>query len=100
MLDKIEFRSRINNLPNQVFSKTGKAAYTSFSLDDNNILHFVRVNTQKNWEINIDDLYAVYAKNDFINTTVIRDFKNAKVNSPSVAILMAINCIDKRGYRI
>ena len=100
MLSKPEFNSKINNLPDLIYSKTGKASYTSFSLDDNNILHFVRLNTQKNWELDLDDLFEIYATEKFINTAVVKKIKNRKVNSPSVAVLMEIGCIDKIGNRL
>lgn len=52
------------------------------------------------WELNIDELYDIYRANSFINTTVIKNATGGRVNSPSVAVLMAIGCIDDKGNRV
>lgn len=58
------------------------------------------VNTGEHWELNIDELYDIYNTNSFINTTVIKNKTGGRVNSPSVAVLMAIGSIDDKGNRI
>ena len=86
-------------LPKTILSKTGDASYTNFSLRGN-ILAFDRVNTGEHWELDINELYDIYKANSFINTKVIKNSTGGRVNSPSVAVLMAIGCIDEKGNRI
>lgn len=45
-------------------------------------------------------LYQIYRGNSFINTSVVKRIGKGRVNSPSVAILMQIGCIDENGNRI
>jgi hypothetical protein len=99
MLSKKEFTDRLTTLPKVVYSKTRTAAYIKFKLEGN-ILYFTRVIPETGWSLDIDVLYDVYSSNKFINTSVIRNITNGRVNSPSVAILMSINCIDIKGNRI
>jgi hypothetical protein len=96
MIDKTEFLAKIKELPETILSKTGDASYTHFTLRGN-ILGFNRVNTGGFWELNIDQLYDIYKGNSFINTTVFKNITGGRVNSPSVAVLMAIGCIDESG---
>ena len=99
MISKAEFTSKVKSLPKTILSKTGDASYTNFGLQGS-VLTFERVNTGEHWELNIDELYDIYRANSFINTTVIKNATGGRVNSPSVAVLMAIGCIDKKGNRI
>lgn len=99
MINEKEFRARIEELPEKIYSKTMKASYTDFLVVDD-ALSFVRVNTNARWVLDIAELFKVYKENSFINTAVIKAATNKKVNSPSVAVLMAIKCIDKNGNRI
>lgn len=99
MITKFEFISRVIGLPRTIPSKTKSASYTEFNLQDNT-LTFVRVNTKKIWRLDIDELYKVYRSNNFINTTIVKNATQGRANSPSVAILMAVGCIDKYGNRI
>ena len=99
MISKTEFVNKIEALPEIILSKTGDASYTNFSLRGS-ILAFDRVNTGEHWELNIDELYDIYKANNFINTTVIKNSTGGRVNSPSVAVLMAIGCIDDKGNRV
>jgi hypothetical protein len=99
MISKTEFINQIESLPKTILSKTGDASYTNFSLRGS-ILAFDRVNTGEHWELNIDELYDIYNANRFINTTVIKNNTGGRVNSPSVAVLMAMGCIDDKGNRI
>jgi hypothetical protein len=98
MISKSVFINRIKELPKTIFSKTGDASYTQFSLRGS-ILGFDRVNTGKHWKVNIDKLYDIYTANSFINTTIIKTITGGRANSPSVAVLMAIGCIDEKGNR-
>lgn len=98
MISKTDFQFRILNLPKTIPSKTGSAKYTKFHLDGRE-LSFVRVNKGTKWSLDIDDLYAIYKSKNFINTSVVKKVTGARVNSPSVAILMAIGCIDHLGNR-
>ena len=99
MLSEKEFVDKIKQLPNTILSKTKKAAYSSFKLEGN-ILHFKRVNPKTDWDLNIIQLYRIYSTNKFINTSIIKQITKGRVNSPSVAVLMAIGCIDPDGTRI
>ena len=99
MISREQFCKRLNNLPTVIPSKTGKASYSEFRVV-NPIFHFKRNETGQYWDLDIDVLYSVYLKNDFINTTVVKETTGGRVNSPSVAILMAIGCLDKDGKRI
>ena len=90
---------RLKQIPSIILSKTGKASHTSFKISGNT-LHFIRVNPKTDWELNIDMLYKVYSTQSFIITSVIKAVTGGKVNSPSVAILIAISCIDKNGNRL
>lgn len=99
MLSKALFLTAIKSLPNKIPSKTGIASYTGFNIDVKT-LHFTRVNTKRKWKLDLDLLYEIYRTNNFINTTVVKAIGKGRVNSPSVAILMAIGCIDDTGNRI
>lgn len=99
MISQQEFIYRLNQLPETITSKTRKASYTNFNLRGT-VLKFERVNTGEIWNLNIDVLYNIYRNNVFINTTTIKNITGKRVNSPSVAVLMAIGCIDANGNRI
>ncbi|GEM_PF-2165076 len=99
MVTKADFITRIKKLPKQIPSKTGTAFYTNFELTGNH-LSFIRVNTKKKWSLDIETLWEVYSTEKFINTSVVKRLTGGQVNSPSVAILMAINCIDNAGKRV
>ena len=99
MITKNEFINRIQNLPKTIPSKSGKASYTDFILKGNN-LSFKRVEPQSNWVLDIELLWKVYSTQQYINTTVVKEVTGGRVNSPSIALLMAIECIDKKGNRI
>jgi hypothetical protein len=99
MLSFQQFQDAIFSMPVTIPSKTGKASYADFNLADET-LSFIRVNTDVLWELNIKELYSLYSTNEFINTTVVKGKMKKRVSSPSVAILMAINCIDHLGNRI
>jgi len=99
MISEKEFISRINNIPKKIRSKTGKAAYTGFRIE-NDTLYFHRVVPKTNWTLSLSNLYKIYIEKKFINTSVIKKETGGRVNSPSVAILLAIRCIDIKGNRI
>lgn len=99
MFTKKEFIKKIKELPEVVPSKTGKALYNSFNLIGNT-LYFKRVVPKTDWNLDILTLYKVYSTQTFINTSVVKSITKGRINSPSVAILMAIKCIDKFGHRI
>ncbi len=100
MIRKEEFYDRIKKrLRKTILSKTGTASYSAFHLEGK-MLNFKRDNTDKCWKIDVDELYSIYQKNGFIDTSVIKATINRRVNSPSVAVLMAIDCITKDGIRI
>jgi hypothetical protein len=80
-------------------SKTKSASYNRFSRFEQK-LYFTRVNTGKEWPLDVNKLYEIYRENSFINTTVIKKIMKGRVNSPSVAVLMHIGCIDEIGNRI
>lgn len=98
MIDKNEFYFRVKQL-GAIASKTGTASYSHITTN-NNIAKFKRDNTQKYWDIDLDKLYAIYLKENFFNTTVIKREMGGRVNSPSIAILMAIGACDKSGFKI
>lgn len=102
MISLAAFRKKLSSLElltKPIPSKSGKASYKRF-LVDNDEVKFVRVNTGHEWSLSINELYKVYENNSFINTTVVKNLTGKRVSSPSVAILMAINCIDINGKRI
>jgi hypothetical protein len=99
MINEKEFINRIKGLPKTIYSKTKKASYTSFKLEGA-ILNFQRVNPKTSWTLDIQHLYDIYRTNDFINTSVIKNITQGRVNSPSVAVLMEIRCIDEKGNKI
>jgi hypothetical protein len=99
MISKPEFINRLRQLPDMIYSKTREASYTNFNLNGS-VLQFERVNTGKIWDLDVDVLYDIYRSNALINTTVIKNITGKRVNSPSVAVLMAIRCIDANGKRL
>jgi hypothetical protein len=99
MITKSEFIERVKAVPKTIPSKTGKASYTGFRIDGDT-LYFHRVVPKTNWNLNLPELYRIYLSNSFINTSVIKKETGGRVNSPSVALLLAIGCIEKNGNRI
>jgi hypothetical protein len=99
MISKPEFIDRLRQLPDRIYSKTKSASYTNF-IFKGNTLQFKRVNTEQIWDLDIDILYDIYRNNPFINTTTIKNITGKRVNSPSIAVLMAIGCIDGNGNRL
>jgi hypothetical protein len=99
IISKHEFFERIKQIPILIPSKTNTASYTGFVIDGN-ILSFYRVIPKTHWSLDLEKLYRVYSTQSFINTTVLKTATKGRVNSPSVAVLMAIGCIDKKGNRI
>ena len=99
MITEKEFIDRVKSMPTTIPSITGKAFYTGFRIEDDT-LYFHRVVPKTNWNLNLKALYQIYSRNSFINTSVIKNETGGRVNSPSVALLLAIVCIDKNGNRI
>jgi hypothetical protein len=99
MITKEDFIARLGNLSNLIPSKTGKASYADFRLE-NSTLYFQRVNPKTNWDLDIEVLWSIYKTQPFINTTVVKNITGKRVNSPSIAVLMAIGCIDTAGNRL
>lgn len=98
MLTKTEFYKKVNELKDPIPSVTGKAFYSGFRFEGN-ILSFHRVIPRTNWKLDVDVLFTIYITYDFINTSVVKRHTGGRVNSPSVAILMAIGSIDYAGNR-
>lgn len=92
LLDKISEFKRIK-------SKTGKASYSNFVISGDTV-RFVRDNTQERWQLNINEVYDVYKKERFINTTILRKHMQGRVYSPSLAILIAAEFCDEHGNRM
>jgi hypothetical protein len=99
MILEKEFIDRVRSIPKIIPSKSGKAFYTGFRIEGD-ILYFYRVVPKTNWNLNLKELYCIYRAHNFINTSVIKKENGGRVNSPSVAVLMAINCIRFNGNRI
>jgi hypothetical protein len=99
MLSEREFFKELRNLPKTIYSKRGDASYTEFNVEGDT-LYFKRVNTEKNWQLDIKQLYHIYQTNDFINTSVIKSITKGRTNSPSVAVLMSLGFIDNKGMKI
>lgn len=95
MIPEKEFRDRIARMSKKIKSKSGKAFYTNFKTQGDT-LFFQRVVPKTDWKL---DLKKLYSENSFINTTVVKRDMKGRVNSPSVAVLMAIGCIDDKGHR-
>ena len=98
MISEKEFINRVNAIPKTIPSISGKAAYAGFEIVDET-LYFHRVVPKTNWDLNLKELYRIYTKNSFINTSVIKKETGGRVNSPSVALLIAMECIDRNGNR-
>lgn len=98
MISEKEFFERARSIPETIPSITGKVFYTAFRIEAD-VLHFHRVIPKTNWELNLKELYRVYVNNSFINTSVIKKETGGRVNSPSVALLLAMDCIDKNRQR-
>lgn len=99
MISEKIFFELVRSLKNPISSITGKASYSGFRIEGDT-LNFYRVVPKTNWKVNLKDLYRIYKNNSFINTSVIKKETGGRVNSPSVAILRAIQCIDRNGNRI
>lgn len=99
MITEKEFIKRIQALPKTIPSKTGMAAYTGFTIQGD-MLYFHRVIPRTDWILDLKELYRIYSRNSFINTAVIKKETGGRTNSPSVAVLLAIGCIDRNGNRI
>lgn len=99
MISEIDFFKKVRYIAQIIPSKTGKASYTGFSIEGDT-LYFHRVVPKTDWNLNLKELYRIYRKHSFINTSVIKKETGGRVNSPSVALLIAMNCIDKKGNRI
>ncbi len=98
-MKKEDFILKIQGIDKSIPSKSKKASYTDFVLEGDS-LSFTRVNTGKRWNLSVDKLYNVYKQHSYINTSVVKKSTGGKVNSPSVAVLIAIGCIDCDGNRI
>lgn len=96
MIDKKGFIKRIKGL-NSFESKTGKT-YSNLLLNEN-ILSFKRDSTGKYWDLDIDEVYHVYTKENYFNTVVIRKYLDVRVYSPALGLLMATGLCDKAGIR-
>jgi hypothetical protein len=96
MISKNEFINRLNKL-NSFKSKRGET-YSDLSLN-NNILSFKRDSSGKKWDLNLDDVYNVYLKENYLNTVVIRKHMSGNVYSPSLGLLMATGLFDEKGNR-
>ena len=83
----------------RIFSKTGRASYSNFQVDGS-IVRFTRDNTRKRRSVDIDVVYAVYRKEKYINTVVLKRHLSGRVYSPSLAILIASGFCDENGNRI
>ena len=99
MISENEFIDKVKSVPTTIPSITGKAFYTGFRIEEDT-LYFHRIVPKTNWNLNLKELYQIYCHNSFINTSVIKEETGGRVNSPSVALLLAIGCIDKNGNRI
>lgn len=99
MISENEFYMRVKSIPKIIPSITGKASYTGFRIEGNT-LYFYRVVPKTNWDLNLKELYRIYLKHSFINTSVIKKETGGRTNSPSVAVLIAMECIDCNGNRI
>jgi len=91
--------NRVEALPKSIPNKTKKTRYTGFILQ-RSILTLQRANRGKYCKVDLDNLYYAYRAHRFINTAVLKKISVNRVNSPSVAILMAIGAIDEFGNRI
>jgi hypothetical protein len=99
MKTKKQLLDNIRAFPKKIGSTTGKATYSNFKVEGE-LIHFKRDNTGQPWQLDIGPVYDVYLKERFINTTVLRKYISGRTYSPSLAILIASNFIDKQGNRI
>jgi hypothetical protein len=97
MIEKNEFISRIRKL--KTFkSKTGRASYSNLKLEGN-ILSFKRDNTGLYWELNIENAYKAYVKENYLDTVVLQKYVTGRVFSPTLGLLMATGLCDGGGIR-
>lgn len=97
MLSKNEFYTKLETLSKiKVWSVTKKASYSNFKIEGD-LISFTRDFTNKNWSINIDELYKAYTNENFINTIVLRKYMSNRVYSPSLAILIEIGLVNNKG---
>ena len=97
MLNRKDFDKRIQRLV-KIYSVTGTASYSDFTLTDC-VLNFVRDNTGKPENIDINQLYQAYIGESFINTVILRKYFKKRVFSPALAILLAIEVYDSNGLK-
>lgn len=98
MMNKAEFFENVKNL-SEIKSKTGRAIYNNFSLNGNT-LTFNRVEMGTVWLLDLLQLFELYLKEHYFDTSVIKTNLKQRTNSPSLAILIAIGACDYNGYRI
>lgn len=79
-------------------SITGKASYHNCVLEES-ILHFIRTNTGKAWQINLNEAYTAYLNEQFINTVVLRKYMSSRVYSPTLGLLIQMGLYNKNGIR-
>jgi len=97
-MDYQTFKKAFSNL-GEISSVTGRASYHSIRVSGNN-LSLTRKKSSNVISISLTELYSVYQKLDFINTTILRDYITGRVYSPSLAVLIAAGFYDKKGYRL
>jgi hypothetical protein len=98
MTTKEEFYKRVSQI--QSFTSiTGRASYSQLTIVKN-ILSFKRSNTQKDWELNLDDLYEAYTKEHYFNTVILKNYLTRRTYSPSLGLLIKTQMINKEGFKI
>lgn len=99
VIDKATFYKRVLDLPPVIPSITNRASYAIKGLAGKT-LSFTRVNTAKQWQLDIEVLYHIYCQHTHIDSDLVKRETKGRVNSPMVAVLLAIGCIDGMGRRM
>lgn|GEM_PF-3203064 len=79
-------------------SITGKASYYN-CIVEGDVLHFIRKNTGKPRQINLNEAYAAYMKEQVINTIILRNYMRSRVYSPTLGLLIAMGLYNDKGVR-
>lgn len=89
------FRARISSVRD---ASGPRASYHNISLSGG-FVRFTRESTGNEESISVQELYDLYRSEEFIDTTIARDYITGRVYSPSVAILKAAGLVDSNGNR-
>ena len=96
-MEYLDFKLHLSGI-SKANSVKEKKKYINISLKDDQI-YFQRESDSYE-SISVFELYEVYKKCNFINTTILRDYITGRKFSPSFAILIESGLYDKNGHRL